>query len=181
MSPETWAEPDGKWLTTSQGDFSRAFQKHAHNLHDPPPTPYTQSYSNWDAQILIYFAMFTGLEVLIDFRLTFAAGTCGNNWLYLWESHWIIHSTKSLTDWGTKQQNVYWWWDEKDLGIEEYKSFSPYWQHAKKCWLLRAPGDELYAKGKDCQSESQASKRISTRCLNPNSHKLPTFIVFSGQ
>lgn len=32
MSPEAWAAPDGKWLTPSQGDFSRAFQKH--NFHD---------------------------------------------------------------------------------------------------------------------------------------------------
>lgn len=34
MSPEAWAAPDGKWLTPSQGDFSRAFQKHTHNCHD---------------------------------------------------------------------------------------------------------------------------------------------------
>ncbi len=35
MSPEAWAAPDGKWLTPSQGDFSRALQKNFHDFFYP--------------------------------------------------------------------------------------------------------------------------------------------------
>lgn len=80
MSPEAWAEPDGKWLTTSQGDFSGAFQKRAHNLHE-----FLFHILQLAMHLCIHACILklrcsnidlclqTGLEVLFDFRLTFAA------------------------------------------------------------------------------------------------------------
>jgi len=76
VSPETWAEPEGKWLTTSQGDFSTAFQKHPHNLHDffPPYTviicAFVRTHNLTHTEMLkngFILAMFAGLEILVDF------------------------------------------------------------------------------------------------------------------